>query len=248
MSAAYENLRPLGRISYFNDIDLNSVAFLQRLGLDPFIGREHRLGILAVGADADRNTAGSRLDARYNAGEYLVLFGGKLLIHDAALGLADALDDHLLCSLSRNASEFFSLNRDLYGIAKLCALGDFLCGLKVYLERRLLDLLDGDLVYIHFNALSILIKQNIDIIRALGIIAPECSKHGLLYFIIHVFSGYSLFFFKIFDCREKFSIHFQFTSSLLYGYMQLDLRNLFLFKLNTRDGDISVIVFLERSN
>ena len=137
-----------------------------------------------------------------------MLFGCKLLIHYASLGLTDALDDHLLCSLSRNTSEFFSLNRDLYCITKLCALGDLLCCLKIYLKRRLLDLLDSHLVYIHFDALSVLVKQNVDIIRTLGIVAPERSKHSLLDFIIHIFSGYSLFFFKIFDCREKFSIHF----------------------------------------
>ena len=105
-----------------------------------------------------------------------MLFGCKLLIHYASLGLTDALDDHLLCSLSRNTSEFFSLNRDLYCITKLCALGDLLCCLKIYLKRRLLDLLDSHLVYIHFDALSVLVKQNIDIIRTLGIVAPERSK------------------------------------------------------------------------
>ena len=137
-----------------------------------------------------------------------MLFGGKLLVDDAALGLTNALDDDLLCSLCGYAAELLCLNGNLDGIADLGTLGYLLRSLKVYLKSFVLDLLNGNLVDIHLDTLSALIKQDFDIVSALGIITAEGRKHRLLYLVIHVFPGNALFFFKIFDCREKFCVHF----------------------------------------
>ena len=131
-----------------------------------------------------------------------------VLVNYSALSLADALDDHLLCSLSCNAAEFLGLYRNFDSISELCALADLLCRLDVYLQSGIFHLLNGDLVYIHFYALSAFVKQYVNIIRTLGIIAAECRQHCLLYLVVHIISGNTLFFFEILNCREKFSVHF----------------------------------------
>ena len=92
MRAGNEHLRAAGGISDLDDIDLDAVALFELLGLDALIGSKHCLGKLTVGGDADGNTACPRLDMRDDTGEDLMLLGGELLIDDAALRLADALE------------------------------------------------------------------------------------------------------------------------------------------------------------
>ena len=92
------------------------------------------------------------------------------LIHYASLGFTDALDDHLLCSLSRNTSRILVSTGDIAeSFARLVIFFDT----QFISTPGLFDLLDSDLIYIHFDALSVLVKQNIDIIRAFGIIAAN---------------------------------------------------------------------------
>ena len=208
MCAADKDLGALGRISDLNNIDLDAVALLEGLGLYSLVGGKHGLGILAVGADSDRNASRPRLNAGYDAGEYLMLLRGEFLVDDASLSLADTLNDDLLCSLSGNAAEFLGLNGNLYSVADFGTLGDLLCGLNIDLKRRVLDLLDSDLVDVHLDALSALIQQYFNIICALGVITAKSSLHSLLYFIVHIILGYSLFFFKILNCGKEFCIHF----------------------------------------
>ena len=208
MCAAYKDLGTLGRISDLNDIYLYAVALLEGLGLYSLVGCEHCLGILAVGADADGNASCPRLNAGYDAGEYLVLLGGEFLVDDAALGLTDTLNYDLLCGLRSNAAEFLGFNGDLYRITELGTLGDLLSGINIYLKRRILNLLNSDLVDVHLDALSALIKQYFDIVSALGIIAAKSSLHSLLYLFVHILFGYPLFFFKILNCGKEFCIHF----------------------------------------
>ena len=90
---------------------LDAVALFELFGLDALIGSKHGLGKLTVGGDADGNTAGPRLDMRDDTGEDLMLLGGELLIYNTALRFTDALNDDLLCSLSRDAAELLRLDR-----------------------------------------------------------------------------------------------------------------------------------------
>ena len=136
-----------------------------------------------------------------------MLLGGELLVHDAPLRLADALDDYLLCSLSRNSAELLRLHGDLYRVAELCALGDLLCRLYVDLKGGVLDLFHGGLVDVHFYALSVLVKQDLNVVGTFGIVLAESRQHRLTDLVVHIVSGNSLFFFKVFDCGKEFSVH-----------------------------------------
>ena len=148
----------------------------------------------------------------------------------------------MLCGLRSNAAEFLGVNGDLYRITELGTLGDLLSGINIYLKRRILNLLNSDLVDVHLDALSALIQQYFYIICALGIIAAKSSLHSLLYFIVHIILGYSLFFFKILNCGKEFCIHFNIPLFYLYGHVQFYLRDLLFLQEHRRNGHIAVLV------
>ena len=137
-----------------------------------------------------------------------MLLGGELLIDDAALGLTDALDDDLLGSLGRDASELLGLHGDAQLVAELCALVDFLCRLKNDLVAGVLDLFHDGLDDVHLNALAVLFEDDLHIVLALGIVAPEGGQHGLLDLIVHIAAGNALFFFDILNGLKKICVHF----------------------------------------
>ena len=143
-----------------------------------------------------------------DAGEYLMLLGGELLIDYAALRLANALNDDLLCRLGGDTPELLRLHRDGQHIAELGAAAQLLCGFKVDLVRGIFDFLHDGLVDVHLDALVLLVKNDLNIVLAFGVVAAECRKHRLLDFVVHICSGDALFFFYILYCLEKFCVHF----------------------------------------
>ena len=171
------------------------------------LGREHGLGELAVGGDADGNGAVARLDVGDHAGEDLVLLGGELVVDDAALGLADALDDDLLGSLGGDAAELLGLHRDRDRVAHLGAAADLLGGLENDLVAGVLHRLDDGLVHDHLDLLLVLVQQHLDVVLALGIVPAEGGQHGLLDLVVHIGAGDALFLLDVLDGFKEFSVH-----------------------------------------
>ena len=208
MGAGDEDLGAAGGVSDLDHVDLDAVALVQRFGFDALVWGKHGLGILAVGGDADGDTAVSGLDLGDDTGQDLMLLGSKLLIDDAALGLADALDDDLLGGLGGDAPELLCLHGDMQLVADLGALVDLLGGLENDLVAGVLDLLHDGLDDVHLDALFILLEDDFHIVLALGIVAPEGGKHGLPDLVVHIVAGNALFFFDVLYCLKKICIHF----------------------------------------
>ena len=145
-----------------------------------------------------------------------MLLGGELFIYDAALRLTDALNDDLLCSLSRDAAELLRLDRHGDNVAHLGTAAVLLCGFENNFVAGILDLFDDGLVDVHLKALLLLVKDDLNIILALGIVLAEGCKHGLLDLLVHIAAGNALFFFDILDCFKKFSVHFILSIQTLY--------------------------------
>ena len=207
MGAGYENLRTAGGVADFDNIDLYSAAFLQFLALDLLVCRHNSLGIFAVGADLDGETAVFGIDAGNSAGEDLVLFVVELLVYDAALCLTDSLNDNLLCSLSGNASELLGVNGDLYGTADLGSLGNGLCSIKIELSCGVFDLLNNFHLDIHIDLLLFFVHIYDNIVSSIGIILAESCHHCLMDLVIHILSGNALFLLESFNGNKKFSVH-----------------------------------------
>ena len=207
MRAADENLRAAGGISDLKNVDLDPVALGENFGLDALIGGKHGFGKLAVGGDADGNASVSRLDMRDDAGEDFMLFGGKLLIDYTALRLADALNNDLLCRLRGNAAELLRLNRYTDNIAGSCLAADLLRRGENDLMAGVLDLFNDGLFDEHIDLLLILVENDLYVILALGIILAESGEHRLLYLVVHIGSGDTLFFLDVLNGLKKFCVH-----------------------------------------
>ena len=136
-----------------------------------------------------------------------MLLGGELLVDDAALGLADTLDDDLLRRLGGDAAELLGLHGDSDHIAGLALADDLLCGLRVDLVAGVLDLLHHGLEHIHLDALLLLVEDDLHVVLALGIVAAEGRQHGLTDLVVHVIAGDTLFLFNILDGFKKLSVH-----------------------------------------
>ena len=208
MGATDEHLRASGGISYLNDVDLDAVTLFELFGLDALIRGKHGFRKFAVGGDADGDASVARLDMGDDAGQDLMFLGGELLKDEAALGFAYALDDDLLCSLSRDAAELLGLHRHADDIADLRTLADLLCRLKIYLKIGILNFLNDSLFHDHVYALLVLVKNDFNIVRAVRIVTAEGREHCLINFVVHVASGNALFLLDIFYGFKKFCVHF----------------------------------------
>ena len=207
MGAGDDYLGAAGGVAYLDDIDLDAVALAEVFALDALVGAEHGLSILAVGGDADGYRAVSGLDMAHNTGEDFMLLGGKLLIDQAALGLADALDDDLLCRLGGNAAELFGLHRDGNKVAKLGAAAVFLRGLEIDLMAGIRHLVHDGFHHVHLDAFFVLVENDLHVVLALGVVAAEGRQHGLTDFVVHIIAGDSLFLLNVLDGFKKFCVH-----------------------------------------
>ena len=136
-----------------------------------------------------------------------MLFRIELLIDQAALRLANSLNDHLLCRLRRDPAELLCLHRDPDGVAHLGSLGDLFCRIRVDLMGGVRHFLDNQFVHLHVNALFILIENDLDIILILRMVAPKRRQHRLTDLIVHIGSRDALFLFDILDGSKEFCIH-----------------------------------------
>ena len=137
-----------------------------------------------------------------------MLLGGELLIDDAPLRLADALDNDLLCRLGSDTAKLLGLNGDADHVAQLGPAADLLGGFQVDLHVGVLNLLHHGLFHAHFNALFILIQENLHVVAALRIVPAEGGQHGLVDLVVHVASGNTLFLLDILYSFKKFCVHF----------------------------------------
>ena len=119
MGAAHDDLRALRRLAHLDDVGLEP-----RAGLGPLVG--HLLGLGQQRLDPaeveQRVAAVALLD---DAGDDVALAAGVLLVLQLALGLADALDHHLLGRLRGDAAEVVGRDVEL-GADRLAVLVELL--------------------------------------------------------------------------------------------------------------------------
>ena len=99
MRAREDDLRPFARELDVEDVGADAVTLAVALARDLLLLRQDRVGAAQVHDDV------LALEALHDAGEQLAFPVFELVEDDAALGLADALDDVLLCRLRRDAPE-----------------------------------------------------------------------------------------------------------------------------------------------
>ena len=134
--ARHHDLRALGGLADLDDVGLEAAAVVVVLVLDLLGLRQQRLDL----AEVEQRVAGvGLLD---DAGDDVALAAGVLLVLHLALGLADALEDHLLGRLRGDATEVVGRVVPLAGdVAVLVELlRDHLdvAGLHVDLDQRFL--------------------------------------------------------------------------------------------------------------
>ena len=207
MRPADEHLRAARAVAHLDHVDLDAVALMQHLAADALRRGEHGLGIVRVGADLQKRAAGARVDLIDDAGEDLVLLGIEFFINHAALRLADALNDDLLCSLRRDAAELLGLDRDADHVADLGALADAVRRLLADLNIRVDDARDDRLLDDHLDLLFVLVENDLHIVLAVGRVLAERRQHGLTDLLIHIFARNTFFFFDICNCVKKFCVH-----------------------------------------
>ena len=74
---------------------------------------------------------------------------------------------------------------------------------------RILDLFNDGLFDEHINLLLILVENDLYVILALGVILAESGEHRLLYLVVHIGSGDTLFFLDVLNGLKKFCVHVQ---------------------------------------
>jgi hypothetical protein len=99
--ARQDDLRAAGRLVDVLDVGDDAVAGAQDSRGDLLAHRQQRLGLAVVDLDDDA----AALEAADDAGHELALLVLVRVEHVLALGLADALDDHLLGGLGGDAAE-----------------------------------------------------------------------------------------------------------------------------------------------
>ena len=119
MGSGNNDLGALADVADFDNIDLDAVALAEDFAADHFLGTQQGLGLVSGAGDLDAGVAVACIDTGDGGGEDLVLLGGKLLNDHAALGLADTLDNDLLCGLGSDAAEISNLDLDADLVAQL---------------------------------------------------------------------------------------------------------------------------------
>ena len=149
------DLRPLGRLLDAHDDGLDARAVLVVLGLDLLAARQ--LGLDA--AQLDQRVV-TRVALLHDAGDELADAVDVLLVHEVALGLADALQDDLLGGHGGDAPEVVGRDLDALDLAHVDAAEvepDLFPGLLVvHLEGLGVDVLrEDELVHAHVAGLGV---------------------------------------------------------------------------------------------
>ena len=135
-----DDLRALGGVLHLDDDGLDAGAVLVALALDLLALRQQRLDAPEVD---ERVALVALLD---DAGDELADAVDVLVVHDVALGLADALQDHLLGGLRGDAAEVVRRHLVLLDLALVDAReiqADLLALLVEHLERLDVDVRRG---------------------------------------------------------------------------------------------------------
>ena len=136
-----------------------------------------------------------------------MLLGGEDLVDDAALGLADALNDDLLGRLRGDAAELLGLHGDADDVAH-GGLGLYPRGLvRRHLQGGILHflhdgLLDGDL-----DGLLLPVHVHHQGVRGGGIVLFQSREQRLPDAVDHVILRDPLFLFQIRDCFKELGVH-----------------------------------------
>ena len=134
--ARHDDLRALGRLAHLDDVGLEPAAVVVALVLHLLGLREQRLDLAEV---EQRVALVGLLD---DPGDDVALAARVLLVLHLALGLADALEDHLLGRLRGDAAEVGRACRPtrvtLPSSSSSCAITLIVAGLHVDLDQRLL--------------------------------------------------------------------------------------------------------------
>ena len=126
MGTGDEHLGTAGGPADLHHVHLHVHALGQLLAGHLLAGHEQSLRGLAAGADAQRDVAVAGIDAGDHTGEDLMLLGVELVVHHAALGLPQALDDDLLAVAGGDAAELHRVHGEVDDVSHLIAGGDVL--------------------------------------------------------------------------------------------------------------------------
>ena len=197
MGAADEHLRASGGISYLNDVDLDAVTLFELFGLDALICGKHGFRKFAVEA-MRMETLPLRGSIWETTPVRISCSLGELLKDEAALGFAYALDDDLLCGLSRDAAELLVSTGTPTTSPIFARLLIFFAASRFI--SRLASSTSSTTVFFHDHvyALLVLVKNGFNIVRAVRIVTAEGREHCLINFVVHVASGNALFLLDIF--------------------------------------------------
>ena len=232
MGAGNNDLRAAGAAANLDEVNLQALTLSQNLTAHLLGSGQNSLALLAAGNNIQISSAGARIDAGNHAVQDLVLLALELGDNHAALCLADALNDNLLCSLGSNAAEGLGRDVDINDIAYhrvVLVLGSLL---KSDLLVRLVQILrlDNRLADKHVNGLLVAVRLNVNIIGHAVVIALVGGDQRLTYTVEHIVYRNAFFLFQLFQRVKKFCVnHFFLFSSFLYLYRQSNCGNVFGF-------------------
>ena len=159
MRARNDDLRSLVRLLDLDDVCLDAVAVRVRLRRDLLSRRQHGFRLAEVDVDV------VVLDALDEARQDVTLAAHELLVDDAALCLADALDDDLLRRLSGDAAEIRRRHLDLDDVAYLVVRLDRAGLSQRDLRDLVLRVLDDRLDRVDMIVTRLSGKRDADILR-----------------------------------------------------------------------------------
>ena len=168
MRAREDDLRPFARELDVEDVGADAVTLAVALARDLLLLRQDRVGAAQVHDDV------LALEALHDAGEQLAFPVFELVEDDAALGLADALDDVLLCRLRRDAPELLLRQLREQLVADLgVGIERRLRVLHRDLVRRVGDLIDDGLDLEELDLADVGVELGLDLV-----LEPERAARG----------------------------------------------------------------------
>ena len=198
-----EYLRALVALSYFSDVDLESIVDLVMFSRHLFVRRKDAFRashIYEEGFVAD-SLNGSRQD--------FALAGNEIIKDHSALCFSDSLENYLLCGLGRDSAEISRSNLIFHHIAHFVARVDFHGFLQSNLRKIIFKILVRHNIHSHvdINVSGLFVDVNTHILRCSVVFLVSRYKRGFDGFQQNFF-GYVLFLFQILDSLYKFFIHF----------------------------------------
>ena len=144
-----------------------------------------------------------------------MLLGLKLGQHHAALGLANALDDDLLCGLGSDAAEGLGGDVDIDDIAQDGVRLVFARLLDGHLLVRLIDVVDDGLAHEHADVLALSVRDDVDIVGHAVVFTLIGGDERLAHAVEHVIDRDSLLLLQLLERGKKFFIDHCGCNSLL---------------------------------